>query len=56
MVEGDGELVAVDCGDVAVAEFLMEDAVAEAEGGDGAGRLGDELALDGERHAARAAA
>jgi hypothetical protein len=39
MVEGDGQLVAVDRGDVAVAEFLVEDAVAQCEGGDGAGGL-----------------
>jgi len=29
LVELDGQLVAVDGGDVAIAEFLMEDAVAE---------------------------
>jgi hypothetical protein len=54
LVELNGQLVAVDGGDVAVAEFLMEDAVAEGEGGDGAGRFGDQLALDGERQAAGA--
>jgi hypothetical protein len=47
-----GELVAVDRGDVAVAELLVKDAVADDELGDGAGRFGDELALDGERQAA----
>src|SRR4029077_18277500 len=51
-VELDGELVAVDRGDVAVAEFLMKDALAEREGGHGAGRFGDQFALDGERRAA----
>src|ERR1700722_3944828 len=49
MVEIDGELVALDVGDIAVTELLVEDAVAGAEGRGGAGRLGDELALDGER-------
>ena len=52
LVELNRQLVAVDGGDVAVAEFLVEDAVAEGEGGDGAGRFGDQLALDGERQAA----
>src|SRR5262249_39848100 len=51
LVELDGELVAVDGGDVAVAEFLVEDAVADREVGDGAGGFGDELAFDGERKA-----
>src|SRR5207237_2622444 len=51
-VEGDGELVAVDRDHVAVAEFLVEDAVAGGEGGCRAGRFGDQLALDGERAAA----
>jgi hypothetical protein len=54
LVELNRQLVAVDGGDVAVAEFLVEDAVAEGEGGDGAGRLGDELAFDGQRQAAGA--
>src|ERR1700730_11446872 len=43
LVELDDELVAVDGGDVAVAEFLVEHAVADREVGDGAGRLGDQL-------------
>ena len=47
-----GELVAVDVDDVAVAEFLVEHAVADREGGDGAGGFGDQLAFDGERAAA----
>src|SRR5215470_6935818 len=51
LVELHHELVAVDGGDVAVAEFLVEYAVADREGGDGAGRLGDQLAFDGEREA-----
>src|SRR5262249_40600878 len=51
LVELDGELVAVDGGDVAVAEFLVEDAVADRELGDGAGGFGDELAFDGARKA-----
>src|SRR5689334_9993724 len=54
-VELDGQLVAVDRGDVAVAEFLMKDAVAERERRNRAGRFGDQLAFDGERHAARRA-
>src|SRR5262249_11148087 len=51
-VELDRELVAVDRRDVAVAELLVKDAVADRELGDGASRLGDELAFDGERQAA----
>src|SRR5262249_58276708 len=51
VVELDSELVAVDGGDVAVAEFLVEDAVADRELGDGARGFGDELAFDGERKA-----
>src|SRR5579864_6620973 len=50
-VEGDGELVAFDMDDVAVAEFLVEHAVADREGRDGAGRFRHELALDGEARA-----
>ena len=37
--------------DVAVAEFLVKDALADREVGDGAGGFGDELAFDGERKA-----
>jgi hypothetical protein len=55
-VELDRQLVAVDGGDVAVAEFLMKHAVAEREGGDGAGGFGDQFAFDGERQAAGAVA
>ncbi len=55
-VELDRQLVAVDGGDVAVAEFLVEDAVAGREGGDGAGGFGDQFAFDGERDAAGGAA
>src|SRR5262249_44935117 len=51
LVELDGELVAIDGGDVAVAEFLVEDAVADREVGNGAGGFGDELAFGGERKA-----
>ncbi len=51
-VELDRQLVAVDGGDVAVAEFLVEDAVAPREGRGGAGGFGDEFAFDGERQAA----
>ena len=50
-IELDGQLVAVDGGDVAVAEFLVEDAVAERERRNGAGGFGDQLAFDGERQA-----
>src|SRR5262249_7195979 len=49
LVERDGELVAVNHDDVAVAEFLMKHPVADGELGGRAGRLGDQLALDGER-------
>src|SRR5262245_17882523 len=52
LVEGDGELVAVDLGDAAVAELLVEDAVFERKFRGGAGGLGDQLALDGEGPAA----
>src|ERR1700736_5664070 len=51
LVELDGELVAVDRGDVAVAELEVEHAVADREGGNRAARAGGELALDGERGA-----
>jgi len=54
-VESDGELVAVYCRDVAVAEFLVEDAVAQREGGDSTGRFRHQLALDSQRQAAGAA-
>ena len=54
-VERDRQLVAVDGGDVAVAEFLVEDAVAQREGGDRTGRFRHQLAFDGERQAAGAA-
>ncbi len=54
-VELNRELVAVDCRDVAVAEFLVEDAVAKGEGGHQAGRLRHLFAFDGERQAAAAA-
>src|SRR3954465_5589187 len=52
LVEGDGELVAVDLGDAAIAEFLVEDAVGEGEFRGRAGGFGDELALDRQRPAA----
>src|ERR1700757_3275937 len=48
LVEGDGELVAVDLHHMAVAEFLVEDAVVERELGHGAGGFCHQLALDGE--------
>ena len=51
LVEGDGELVAVDLDDMAVAEFLVEHAVVERKLRDGAGGFGDQLALDGDRAA-----
>ena len=51
-VEGNGQLVAVDGDDVAVAEFLVEDAVAGREGRHRTGRFGDEFAFDGEGQAA----
>src|SRR5215210_7973378 len=55
LVEVDGELVAVDGGDGAGAELLVEDALARGEAGLGAGRFGDQLALDQQRAALRAA-
>src|SRR5258708_26949187 len=51
LVEQDGELVAVHRGDVAVAEFEMEYAVADGKVGTRAGRAGHQLAFDGERGA-----
>ena len=54
LVERNRRLVAVDGGDVA--EFLVEDAVAQRGVGDRAGRFGDQLAFDGERQAAGRAA
>src|SRR5579885_1629728 len=48
LVEADGQLVAVDGGDVAVAELEVEDAVADRIGRGGAGRFGDQLAFDGQ--------
>src|SRR5246127_583541 len=48
LVEGDGELVAVDLHDMAVAEFLVEDAVVERELRHGAGGFCHQLALDSE--------
>ena len=47
LVEGDRQLVAVDQGDAAVAEFLVEDAVAGRELRR-AGGLCDQLAFDGQ--------
>src|SRR5262245_37580070 len=55
LVERDGELVAVDHDDVAVAELLVEHAIADRKLGSRAGRLGDQLALDGERAGAAGA-
>src|SRR5580698_4340359 len=49
LVELDRQLVAVDRGDVTVAEFLVEHAVAGRERRGGAGRFGDQLAFDGHR-------
>ena len=51
LVELDRQLVAVDGDDVAVAEFLVEDAVAGRKGRGGAGGFGDEFAFDGQRDA-----
>src|SRR5215472_4225595 len=48
----DGQLVAVDRGDVAVSEFEVEHAVADREGRRSPGRARDELALDGKRRGA----
>src|SRR5947208_13931970 len=46
LVEGDGELVAVDPRDAAIAEFLVEDAVGEGEFRGRAGGFGHQFALD----------
>ena len=54
LVEIDGQFVAVYRRNVAVAEFEVEDAVADGIGGFGARRFGYQFALDG-RAAARAA-
>src|SRR5580700_8115397 len=48
-VERDGELVALDVEHVAVAEFLVEHAVAGREGRNGAGGFRHQLAFDRER-------
>src|SRR5581483_1944982 len=55
LVEGDGELVAVDLHHMAVAELLVEHAVVEIEFGDRAGGFRHQLALDGDRRALLAA-
>src|SRR5262249_47482215 len=47
LVEGDGELVAVDLHHMAVAEFLVKHAVVQCKFGYRAGGFGDQLALDG---------
>src|SRR5712672_3251628 len=54
-VEGDGELVALDLHHIAVAEFLVEHAVADGVGRDGAGRFRHQFAFDGQRAGPRAA-
>jgi hypothetical protein len=51
-IELNRQLVAVDGTDVAVAEFQVEDAVADGKRRDGAGGFGDQFAFDGERDAA----
>src|SRR5262245_19251302 len=55
LVEQDCQLVALDRDHVAVAEFLMEHALAACDLGGRAGRFGDQLALDGERAGATGA-
>src|SRR5260221_855437 len=55
-VERDGELVALDLHHVAIAEFLVEHAVADRVGRDGAGRFRNQFAFDGQRAGPRAAA
>ena len=52
LVELDGQLVAVDGGDVAVAELDVKHPVADCELR-GAGGFGDQFAVDGQRFAAR---
>src|ERR1700730_10329518 len=47
LLEGDGELVAVDLHHMAVAEFLVEHAVIEREFRNRAGRFRDQFAFDG---------
>ncbi len=54
--ERDGEFVAIDPGDMAVTELLMEDAVAQGEFRVGAGRLGNQFAFDRHRFAVEAPA
>src|SRR5581483_11058781 len=49
LVEVDGELVAVDLGDMAVAELLVEDALAQLEARARGRGGGHQLALDGHR-------
>src|SRR5687768_8327681 len=58
LLEINGELVALDRIDLAVAEFQVEDAFADPVGGAAAvvGGAGDEFALDGQRPRAAAAA
>src|SRR5215467_13805392 len=46
LIERDGELVALDVDDVAVAEFLVEHAVADCVGRDGPSRFRYQFALD----------
>ena len=51
LVEGDGQLVAIDPDHFAIAELLVKHAVAEREFGGCSGGLRDQLALDRQRPA-----
>jgi hypothetical protein len=51
-VELNRQLIAIDRRHIPIAELLVKHAVAQREGGDGAGGFGHQLAFDGERQAA----
>ena len=55
LVEGDGELVAVDAGDLAIAELVVKDSATDRERRLRAGALGDQFTFDGGRPARRTA-
>src|SRR5690606_31952100 len=56
LFEGNRQLVSVDDENAAIAELLMEYALADRKGRCGAGRLRHQFALDGERAGSAAAA
>src|SRR5215211_7708498 len=55
LIKRDCQLIPVDRHHIAVAELLVKHPVADAEGRDRTGRFRHQLALDGDRQAARAA-